>query len=79
MHLPAMLVLQVHRCLNVQGDVGSNVLTLMNLYVHEIDHSLSQCTGVFWGADMHKKIPAGWREIREASGRVPDQCERCQQ
>ncbi len=35
--------------------------------------------GTFWGADMHKKIPKGWREIREASGRVPDQCERCQQ
>lgn len=35
--------------------------------------------GTFWGADLHKKIPAGWREIRNASGRVPDQCERCQQ
>ena len=39
----------------------------------------SNDAGTFWGADLHKKIPAGWREIRNASGRVPDQCEQCRQ
>ena len=59
------------RCLSVGGWLFTIFFTYTGF--------ASLIAGVFWGADLHRKIPRGWREIRNMRANVSDQCERCRE